>query len=233
MIKFCIGGVKKTSLLDYPNKISAIVFTKGCNFNCGFCHNPGLIRNETNEDEVKVTSFLNFLETRKGKLEGVVITGGEPTLQKDLKLFIKEIKDMNFSVKLDTNGYKPEILDELLNENLIDYIAMDIKAPKEKYSFVTGIEINMEKIEKSIDIIMKSGIDYEFRTTFMPYYHSIQDFEEIGKLIKRARIYYLQKFEARTEINNEKLKEEKNFSNKDINEIINILKPYVKDIKLR
>ena len=226
-----IGGLKKSSLLDFPDKVSAIVFTKGCNFNCGFCHNPVLLKN--GEGTYTADYFFDFLKTRQGKLDGVVITGGEPTLQNGLKPFIQKIKEMGFLVKLDSNGYKPEILEDLINEKLIDYIAMDIKAPYEKYSFVTNTKIDTLKIKRSIQLIMNSNIDYEFRTTFMPYYHTIEDFEKIGQMIQGAKHYYLQKFEARTEINNPELKDEQNYSVKETEEIISILKKYSINAELR
>lgn len=231
MANFLIGGIKKSSLMDFPNKISAIIFTQGCNFNCGFCHNPALLK--TSECNYTIDSFFDFLETRKNKLEGVVITGGEPTIQLDLKYVIKRIKNMGFLVKLDTNGYKPDILQDLLNENLLDYAAMDIKAPFEKYSVVVNRDIDTSIIKRSIDILMQSGIDYEFRTTFMPYYHKIEDFEKIGVMIKGAKKYYLQKFEAQSQINNPNLQNEKNYSDKDIEKIINILKKYVLNTEVR
>ena len=228
-MRFLIGGIKKSSLLDFPNKVSAIIFTQGCNFNCGFCHNPGLIRNCLNSPALleNVNSFFDFLETRKGKLDGVVISGGEPTLQPDLKSVIQKIKSMGFLVKLDTNGYKPDILENLLNENLLDYVAMDIKAPLEKYSLITNVNIDTTKIQKSVTMLLNSDIDYEFRTTFMPYYHSIEDFKSIGELIKGTKRYYLQKFEANTQINNEQLRYEKNYSDEDIKRIIEILENYI------
>lgn len=245
-LNFKIGGLQKTSLLDFPDKVSAIVFAQGCNFNCGFCHNPALLKinalsplplRERGRGEgaeyISTDSFFSFLETRRGKLDGVVITGGEPCLQPDLKAFIQKIKEAGFLVKLDTNGSFPDILEDLLNENLLDYTAMDIKAPLGKYETVINARINTDKIKKSIDLIMTAGIDYEFRTTFMPYYHTIDDFEKIGALIKGARKYYLQKFEARTEINNPALKDKKNYSDADIQKIINILKNYVNNVSLR
>jgi len=167
----------------------------------------------------------------KGKV--VVITGGEPCLQPDLKAFIKKIKEMGFLVKLDTNGSFPDVLEDLLKENLLNYTAMDIKAPLEKYETVINARINTDKIKKSIDLIMNTGIDYEFRTTFMPYYHKMEDFEKIGALIKGAHKYYLQKFEARTEINNPALKDKRNYSDDDIQKIMNIVKKYISKVYLR
>ena len=136
---FIIGGVQKTTLIDFPGKIAAIVFTHGCNFRCGYCHNPSLLLNkEKVVNNYTTKDFFSFLQTRIGKLDGVVITGGEPTLQSGLYDFIKEIKQMGFAVKLDTNGTNPDVIEKLLNDNLLDYIAMDIKAPLEKYSQITG-----------------------------------------------------------------------------------------------
>ena len=226
-----IGGIKKSSLLDFPNKISTIIFTQGCNFNCGFCHNPFLLQKK--EGIIPTDDFFEFLSTRKGKIEGVVISGGEPTIQEDLIPFIRKIKNMGFCVKLDTNGSNPDILQDLINENLIDYIAMDIKSPLEKYSFVTNININTNSIKKSIETIIKSNTDYEFRTTFMPYYHRIEDFKEIGELIKGAKRYYLQRFEAHSEINNPNLAQEKNFTKKEEEKIKEILINYVEMAELR
>ena len=182
-----IGGLQKTSLLDFPDKISAIVFTAGCNFRCGYCHNPELINSIA-----PVTEVFEFLKNRVGKLEGVVITGGEPCLQKDLPEFIKQVKSLGFAVKLDTNGSYPEMLAKVLPD--LDYVAMDIKAPLEKYSAVANWNGDVENIRKSIDMIMNSGVDYEFRTTVVASQLDEKDFENIGKLLNGAKRYYLQKF---------------------------------------
>ena len=228
-MRFIIGGIQRTSLLDFPDKISAIVFTQGCNFNCGYCHNPDLLNSK--KDIYSTDVFFEFLDKRKGKLDGVVITGGEATLQPDLITFIKEIKARGFLVKLDTNGYRPDVIEQALP--FIDYIAMDIKAPLKKYNEITRINIDTQKIEKSIEIIMNSKVDYEFRTTVLKSQLNYSDFEEIGQLIHGAEKYYLQKFEAKTEINDEKLKEEKTYSNEEFNEIIANLKKYIKKVELR
>ena len=232
-MRFVIGGVQKTSLLDYPDKISAIVFTKGCNFNCGYCHNPSLLKLKSKNSVYSLDCFFDFLKKRQRKLDGVVITGGEPALQQDLKLFIKEIKNLDFLVKLDTNGSAPEVIQTLLEDNLLDYIAMDIKAPLEKYSLITAVNTDETKIKKSIQIIMASGIDYEFRTTVLPSFIAIEDFEKIGCLIKGAKKYYLQKFMVQSEINNPNLKNEQNYTNEEFKTIINILKKYVSFVDVR
>ena len=228
-MRFIIGGIQRTSLLDFPDKISAIVFTQGCNFNCGYCHNPDLLNSK--KDIYSTDVFFEFLDKRKGKLDGVVITGGEATLQPDLIPFIKEVKSRGFLVKLDTNGYRPEVIEQALP--LIDYIAMGIKAPLKKYSEITKVDINTEKIKQSIQLIMTSNVSYEFRTTVLKSQLDYTDFEEIGKLIQNAEKYYLQKFEAKTAINDETLKEEQTYSNEEFNEIIETLKRYIKKVELR
>ncbi len=231
-MQFTIGGLQKTSLLDFPNKVSAIVFTQGCNFNCGYCHNPLLLKNQSKND-ITVDVIFDFLNKRKGKLDGIVITGGEPTLQPDLKLFIQKIKEMSFLVKLDTNGTNPDIVSELLKEHLVDYIAMDIKAPLEKYSVVVNRNIKTEDIKKSVNLLLNSDIEYEFRTTVLPSLISIEDFNDIGTLIKDAQKYYLQKFEVQSEINDSTLVNEKNYTDEQFSQIIQIMKKYVKYAELR
>lgn len=228
-MRFIIGGIQKTSLLDYPDKISAIVFTQGCNFNCGYCHNPELLNSK--KDIYSTDVFFEFLEKRKGKLDGVVITGGEATLQADLIPFIKEVKSLGYAVKLDTNGYKPEVLEEALK--LVDYVAMDIKAPLEKYSQITKVEVDTTKIKKSIELIMQSDIDYEFRTTVLKSQLNFEDFEKIAELIKGAKKYYLQKFEAKTQINDQNLKTQTSYSNEEFEPIIKMLKKQIKNVELR
>lgn len=197
-LNMLLSGLVKTTLIDYPKKIACIVFTQGCNFRCSFCHNPSLIpiKREENAQTEEVTeeSFFEFLNTRKGKLDGVSITGGEPTLQQDLQNFMKKIKDMGFLVKLDSNGSNPQILKEIIEKGLVDYIAMDIKHTREKYPLAMGRKLPIERIEESVELIMNSGIDYEFRTTVVPTIHAEEDFVEIAKWIKGAKNYYLQEY---------------------------------------
>ena len=188
-----IGGFQKFSLIDYPGKISCIVFTQGCNFRCPYCHNPELIP-FTSLVKIKEETILSFLEKRKGKIDAVVITGGEPTMQQDLLKFIQKIKEMGYLIKLDTNGSNPEMLEIIINHSLVDYIAMDIKAPLEKYKEVTHSVISPEKIKRSIRMIMNSDIKYEFRTTVVKSQLSREDIINIGKLIEGAELYILQKF---------------------------------------
>ena len=189
-MRFIIGGIQRTSLLDFPDKISAIVFTQGCNFNCGYCHNPDLLNSK--KDIYSTDVFFEFLDKRKGKLDGVVITGGEATLQPDLIPFIKEVKSRGFLVKLDTNGYRPDVLKEALE--LVDYIAMDIKAPLEKYSEITNSQIDVEKIKKSINLLRTSNVPYEFRTTVVSELHTLDDIRKAGEAINGAEKWFLQCF---------------------------------------
>ena len=220
-----IGGLQKTSLLDFPDKISAIVFTAGCNFRCGYCHNPELINQVTT-----VKDIFEFLNSRKGKLDGVVITGGEPCLQKDLPEFIKKFKSLGFAVKLDTNGSFPEMLEKVLPD--VDYVAMDIKAPLNKYSKIVNINVNIDNIQKSINLLKNSGIDYEFRTTVIKSQLSYKDFEEIGILIQNAPRYYLQKF-VPSKILDPSLKSETTYSAEEFEKIKKVLSSYISEIYVR
>ena len=225
-----IAGLQKSSLIDYPEKIACIVFTQGCNFRCGYCHNPELF--EKREPLISTEAFFEFLKTRINKLDGVVITGGEPTLQKDLKDFIIKIKELGFLVKLDTNGTNPDIIQNLIEKNLLDYIAMDIKAPLSKYKNIVNIDINLENIQKSIDLIMNSNIDYEFRTTVIKSQLNYNDFEEIGKLINGANRYYLQKF-VPSKILDNNLINEKTYTDENFKEIKNFLNKYISNVYIR
>jgi pyruvate formate lyase activating enzyme len=189
-----IGGLQKVSLIDYPGLISAIIFLQGCNFKCSYCHNPELVDSKLFQPCIKEKEVLDFLNTRKGKLDAVTITGGEPTLQDDLVPFIKQIKKIGFAVKLDTNGSQPQVIKNLLTEKLIDYIAMDIKAPLEKYKDIVKTQVNPDSIKESIRLILKSKIPYEFRTTVVQSQLEEKDILQIGKLIPGADRYALQKF---------------------------------------
>lgn len=230
-MSFKLAGLQKTTFIDYPEKIACIVFTQGCNFRCGYCHNPELFENK--EPVLSVPAFFEFLNKRKGKLDGVVITGGEPTLHgKGLIEFIKEVKSLGFLVKLDTNGTHPDVLQELLNENLLNYIAMDIKAPLAKYKTITQTDIDTKIIKKSIDMIMNSGVDYEFRTTIVKSQLSVEDLRQIGELIQGAKRYYMQKFLA-TKILDETLMSEESYTDEEFKNLRTILEEYVDFVDYR
>jgi pyruvate formate lyase activating enzyme len=189
-----IGGFQKVSLIDYPGRISAVVFTQGCNFRCPFCHNPELVDPGRFEDLIPQKEILSFLERRRGRLDAVVITGGEPTMQPALVPFIIQLRSMGFQVKLDTNGALPDRLEEMLDRKLLDYVAMDIKAPLERYGEVTKTKPDQQLIRRSISLIMASGLDYEFRTTAVKSLLGPADIEQIGRLIPGAKRFVLQKF---------------------------------------
>lgn len=190
-----ISGLQKLTLLDYPGKMACTVFTYGCNFRCPFCHNALLVTQQNN-DTVSEDEFFSFLKKRQGILDGVCISGGEPTLQKDLAEFIRKIKALGYAVKLDTNGSNPDVVRNLIKENLLDYVAMDIKNSLQKYSLTCGCETDTTLIQESISIIIESGIDHEFRTTTVREFHSAKDFAEISRLLKGNSKYYLQHFES-------------------------------------
>lgn len=190
-----IYGFNKTTLLDYPEHVAATVFTGGCNFRCPFCHNGGLVLSPNPEERIEEEEVLSYLKKRQGILEGVCITGGEPTLQKDLRNFICKVKDMGYLVKLDTNGYRPQVLWNLIQEGLLDYVAMDIKASKENYAVAAGVEgLDISRIEESVGILKGDKVPYEFRTTVVKGIHSIEEFEEIGQFLAGSRAYYLQQY---------------------------------------
>jgi len=189
-----IGGLQKLTLIDYPGKLAATVFFLGCNFRCPWCYSSELVLPEKIKEQPKISEkeFFEFLENRKGLLEGVVICGGEPTIQKDLPQFVKKIKNLGFSVKLDTNGSNPKMLKRLIKEKLIDYVAMDVKLPKEKYPKI--LKAKVDDIEKSIKILKENRVDYEFRTTVVPTVLDKKDILKIVKWISGAKRYYLQNF---------------------------------------
>jgi len=192
-----IHGFQKLTLLDYPEHIAATVFTGGCNFRCPFCQNGDLVEKPWEQPMIPEEEVLEVLKKRQGMLQGVCITGGEPTLQKDLKDFILKVKELGYPVKLDTNGYRPEVLRVLLAENLLDYVAMDVKASLGNYAKVAGCsELDVGKIRESVELLKGSSIPYEFRTTVVKGLHTLEEFEEIGQLLVGARAYYLQAFRA-------------------------------------
>lgn len=196
-----IGGLQKVTLIDYPKKIAATIFVQGCPFRCHYCHNSELVLPDLFKTPIAEEEVLKFLKGKVGKLDGVVISGGEPTCQSDLSDFIKKVKDLGFLVKIDTSGINPQVLTSLLELKFIDYIAMDLKAPIKKYFHVIGKKVDLKKIEESINIILKSGIPHEFRSTIIEGLHSPEDVLEMARLIKNADLYVLQKFNPKSTIN--------------------------------
>ena len=224
-----IHGIQKLTLLDFPGHTACTVFTGACNFRCPFCHNASLVNDPlcytSSADEV-----LQYLEKRKGILNGVCITGGEPLLQSDIIDYVKKIKAMGYSVKLDTNGYLPDRLEELLDTGLVDYVAMDIKASKDNYSKATGIDIDIEKIEKSVELLKNSNIPFEFRTTVVKGIHSVDEFVKIAEWIKGAKKYFLQKYKDSGDILGDGCD---GFSDTEMDEILKKVKVIIPEAEIR
>ena len=190
-----IKGLQRLTLLDYPEKMACTVFLGGCNFRCPFCHNASLVLPDRLGESIPEEEFFSFLSSRLGKLQGVCISGGEPTLHPELESFIQKIKNMGFLVKLDTNGTSPDLLERLIERGLVDYVAMDIKSSKEGYARAIGMEVfDTSKIERSASLLMQGKVDFEFRTTLVRELHTAQDIEQIGKWLAGGEKYYLQSF---------------------------------------
>ena len=189
-----IAGMQKLSLVDYPEKMCCTLFTSGCNFRCPFCHNAGLVVRPA-EDFLTNDEVFDYLKKRKGMLQAVTISGGEPTLQKGLKEFVQQVKDLGYLVKLDTNGTNPALLIDLVQSGLVDYVAMDIKNSKQKYALTCGLDdMDLSSVEQSVDFLLSGKVPFEFRTTVVKDFHNQQDFEDIAKWIGKAQNYYLQQF---------------------------------------
>lgn len=189
-----INGLQKLTLLDYPGHTACTIFTAGCNFRCPFCHNAGLVTKIDNNDTIPTAEVLSFLRKRTGLLDGVCVTGGEPLLQPDIAEFLSEIKAMGYKVKLDTNGSNPQKLRSLLEQGIVDYVAMDIKNSKARYGETAGVQIELADIDKSINIIKQTAPDYEFRTTIVNGLHTTQDIVALAEWISPAKKYFLQNF---------------------------------------
>jgi len=226
-----IGGFQKTTLLDFPDTISAIIWTNDCNFRCPFCYNKNLVFG--NAESIPEKEIISFLEKRKGLIEGIVISGGEPFLQKDLIDFIKRVKNIGYLIKIDTNGSFPLKIKQLFDEELIDYISMDIKAPKNKYNQLSGVNVAILKIEKSIELIKKRAPKYEFRTTFVPKLLKKEDVIEIGKWLEGAEKYYLQQFKNNPPLVSSEFNDIAPYPKEYVIETLEAIKPFFKFCDVR
>lgn len=231
-----IGGLQKTTLIDYPGKIACTIFLIGCNFRCPFCYSAELVLPEKikNQPRIDEKELFRFLKERRKYLEGVVICGGEPTIHSDLSDFLLQIKKMGYLIKLDTNGTHPDVIKKLIDKKLVDYIAMDIKAPleEEKYAVASGVKVDLEKIRQSIALIKNSGIDYEFRTTVVPTIHQLEDILNIAQAIAPAQKFYLQNFRPEKTLN-ENLLQVKPFSETDLEMILEKIKNLFEECRIR
>ena len=225
-----IKGLQKLTLLDYPGRLAATVFLGGCNMRCPFCHNASLVVRPDNT-EITEDELFAFLESRRGKLSGVCVTGGEPTLNRELPSFISKIRALGYSVKLDTNGTNPEMLESLIRDGLVDYVAMDIKTSIENYGRVSGIpDIDTSKIERSIDLLLSGTVPYEFRTTVVRELHTASDFEAIGRRIEGARAYFLQSFKDSGDLIEDGFS---SYSEAEIQSLLDIVKVYIPNAQIR
>lgn len=252
-----IHGLNKTTLLDYPEHVAATIFTGGCNFRCPFCHNKDLVLNPAGQPTIEEKEVLDFLRKRKGIITGVCVTGGEPTLQADLKEFLEKIKEIGLKVKLDTNGYKPEVLIDVVESGLVDYVAMDIKSSKEGYLLAVGYDTRcsceganqkknlqqegignigtcdkfyLENIERSVSFLMQNKVPYEFRTTVVKELHTEKEMEAIGKWISGCNAYYLQAYEENENVIRSIFHPR---TNEEMLKFSQILKKYVQNTQIR
>ena len=226
-----ILGLQKTTLLDFPGKVASTIFTGGCNFKCPYCHNSELVIPPPDVIKYSEEEIFEHLYKKKKILDGVCITGGEPTLHKDLPEFIKKIKDLGLLVKLDSNGTNPKMLEYLIDNNLVDYIAMDIKNSKEKYNEIACMpQFDIAPIEKSVSLLLKNKVDYEFRTTIMKECHDSTDILSMGKWLTGAKAYYLQSYKESPQVINPIFSPH---SVETLNSFVELLKPFIPNTNLR
>lgn len=226
-----IFGLQKLTLLDYPGKVACTVFTSGCNLRCPFCHNASLVDGRRDCEAIPEGDFFTYLEKRRGILDGVCVTGGEPLLQKDLENFLRRVKELGYLIKLDTNGCFPEQLKTLVTQGLVDYVAMDLKSSSKGYLSATGIpDVNLTEIRESIDFLFKNAVDSEFRTTVVRGLHDSVILQEAAQMIRGAKRYFLQKFVDSGNLVGSGMSA---FSDEEMKTFLNVVSPYVKAAALR
>ena len=227
-----IHGFQKLTLLDYPEHLAATVFTGGCNFRCPFCHNSDLLCPGGDAPIVSEEEVFSHLKKRKGMLQGVCITGGEPTLQADLADFVCKVKDLGYLVKLDTNGFRPDVVESLIEKNLLDYLAMDIKAAPENYALATGVPgIDIVPICRTVEILKQGNIPYEFRTTVVKGIHTTEEFETIGKWLEGSDAYYIQSYKHSENVLTSQVCGE--YTRGELEQMASIMRKYVNRVLLR
>ena len=228
-----VRGIYKSSLIDYPGKIATVIFNSGCNFRCGFCHNPDFVINSHMLKEVHYDEIIRFIVSRAKLIDGVVVSGGEPTLSEDLPEFLEKIKECGFCIKLDTNGSHPEIIEDLLSKNLLDYIALDIKTSPKLYPELTFSDITFDKILETLSFIKKSGIEYELRTTCIPGFINCEILEEIGGLTGNVKAYYLQQFSILPSLLDNNYKSITPFRIDYLNDLLSIVRKFSETCSIR
>ncbi|MBW2993373.1 anaerobic ribonucleoside-triphosphate reductase activating protein [Candidatus Woesearchaeota archaeon] len=228
-----IRGLQKTSLIDYsPNSVS-VVFTGGCNFRCPFCHNPDLVLRHEEIPRIEKQEIFRFVSEKKQWIDGVCITGGEPCMQKELPEFCSALKELGLLVKVDTNGTFPEVLKYLIENKLVDYIAMDIKSPLEDYDKAAGVKADKEKIKKSIELIRNSGLDYEFRTTIVPGLIGKKEIFRIAKMLNSSKRFCIQQFQGNVKLISEEFEKLEPCKESELNEMADIAKPYFDEVLVK
>ncbi len=230
-----IMGLQKATLIDYPGKVACTIFLFGCNFRCGFCHNPELVIGK-GKGFFSEENVLDFLKKRRGKLDAVCITGGEPLMSLDLA-FIREIKELGYLIKVDTNGSFPEKLREIIREGLVDYIAMDIKSSRENYAKIASCNVDVSKIEESMKLVYDFG-NYEFRTTILESLHDIFILKAMGKWINeicggKPKKFYLQGFKSQEDLLDREFCKEKNMSEEGLNELKRGIDEFFEEVEIR
>ena len=224
-------GLQKLTLLDYPEKVACTLFTGGCNLRCPFCQNSELVVPNLYPEPLNFDHIFDFLQKRSSILDGICISGGEPLLHEDLSLYLKQFRNLGYTIKLDTNGCFPEHLKKLLNDGLIDYVAMDIKNSKKHYYKTAGVSsINLKAIEESVQFLLQNSIPYEFRTTVVKEFHTESDFISIGEWLRGAHTYYLQNFISSSYVLESNLH---GFSKEELERFQTILLPYISNTKIR
>ena len=227
-----IKGLEKLSVIDYPGKTCAIVFLAGCNFRCPYCQNPDLIKRPGSLPDISEEEVLDFLKSRRKWLDGLCLTGGEPCLHRGLPDFIRKVKREGFLIKLDTNGSNPGMLEQLVREGLVDYISMDIKAPPERYEEVARVRVSREDIQRSVEIIMNSGVEYEFRTTVVPRLFNKDDMERIGKWLRGAERFFIQGFRPGVTLD-KAFRKESTFSPEELEGLAGVAGRYFRHVGVR
>jgi pyruvate formate lyase activating enzyme len=227
-----IKGFIPTSMVDWPGKIVSVIFLPSCNFRCSFCHNPELISGHEKIENIEIQEIVNYLTQKKNWIDGVCITGGEPTLHPELPEFINLLKNRGFKIKLDTNGTNPQMLQDLMERNLLDYVAMDIKTCKDKYSTVVNVYFDMSKIQKSVDILKQGKVDYEFRTTVVPGLIGEEDIKKIAKWLSGSKRYFIQQFRPINTLDLQFL-QKKSYIPDELHRLQEIAKPYFTECQVR
>ncbi len=226
-------GIQKTTLIDFPGKVASTLFLPKCNFHCPFCYNRQLVLERGTGVEIPEQEALDFLKDRKGFLDGVCVTGGEPLLHEGLETFLAKVKEFGLLVKLDTNGSRPAFLKELLSKKLLDYVAMDIKAAPKDYDRAAGTRVDLGAIRESVELVKKSGVDYEFRTTVVPSLHSAESLVEIGQWLNGSRRFFLQQFNSDSPLLDKALEKTRSFSGQELESFAQSLKTFFKEVHVR